>query len=326
MPRALFPFLLLALSLVACNRLARFSPKIGDNIILDQRESQAYSVPSGGSGGGDRAMVGALSPARLRNALLAGYEESNSVSVPRKVIRSGGMQIVVDDPQQVVARVTSLAQSLGGYVENASVSGSKPKAQSAQMTLRLPEGKLDDAREAIRKLAHSVERDSVEAKDVTGEYVDMDARLRSLKAQEQQYLALMKRATAVKDMTEIQEKLGELRQEIEAQEAQFKFLSNQIAMASLSVAIEPVAEAKVAGIYWHPWATIRRSARNLGEGLIDFADSLIEFVFYLPIIALWLVVLVLGTKIVFRVVKWLWKRFMPDSQLGFWRKKPEGTA
>jgi hypothetical protein len=290
--------------------------KTGDDYMVTPTDERAQVV------------AGLSSPMAAKNAYtlpLAAPPPSptGGSTADRKIVRTAALEIIVEDPQQIVQRITALAQQYGGYVESATLSGSRPKAQSAEMVLRIPEAKLDDAREQIKKIAAHVEKDNVQAKDVTREYVDMDARLRNLKAQEQQYLVLMKRATAVKDMTEIQEQLGEVRGEIESLQGELEYLTKQIQLSTLSLSIQPEAEAQVGGVYWHPWLTIKKSFRDMVEGLVDFADSVIELVFYLPVIALWLLVIVFVTKILFRTAKWLWRRFLPEGVAALWRRKPQ---
>jgi hypothetical protein len=316
--RRLMSVLLLspALLLTSCSRFTTMRWAAYDSEPAPSSATDRYNA----AGGGGRERVMALAVSGQQITPLPNQSEQGDPG--RKIVRSGSLAIVSDDPQETVRRVTELAQQLGGYVEKASVSGSERRAQSAEMVLRIPEAKLDPAREQIKKLAKHVNQDAVEATDVTRQFVDMDARLRSLKAQEEQYLVLMKRATAVKDMTEIQEKLGELRTEIDSLQGEFEYLKKQIQLSSLSLRIEPAAEAQVAGFYWHPWASIKRSFRSMLEGLADFADNIIALVLYLPVIALWLVVLVFGAKVLFRVVKWLWRRFLPAG-FTLWRRKVE---
>ena len=67
----------------------------------------------------------------------------------------------------------------------------------------------------IKSVAVSVDREDVEAHDVTREYIDLDARLRNAQAEEARYLEILKRATTVKDTLEGAEKLSNVRGRIE---------------------------------------------------------------------------------------------------------------
>ena len=54
---------------------------------------------------------------------------------------------------------------------------------------------FDEARSQVRGIAKTVEQDTVEVRDVTREYVNQEATLRNSRAEEAQYLAILKRAS-----------------------------------------------------------------------------------------------------------------------------------
>jgi uncharacterized protein DUF4349 len=82
--------------------------------------------------------------------------------------------------------------------------------------------RFEEARSEIRKLGLRVEADRQEAQDATKDYVDLEARLHALRAQETQYLSILKEAKTVKDILGVSDKLNEVRGEIEQQQAEFR--------------------------------------------------------------------------------------------------------
>jgi len=64
--------------------------------------------------------------------------------------------------------------------------------------MRIPAEHFDDARAQVRTIVKAVEQATVEARDVTREDVNQEASLRNFRAEEAQYLAILKRATAVR--------------------------------------------------------------------------------------------------------------------------------
>ena len=292
MPRRMNLALLLAVAALlfatGCTRMTSWNaPAKQHDQVLDEEKT----------GGGARDGVYRMAPGTV-------------YASDRMIIRTGDMEVAVDDVAANWERVTALAQQFGGYVERSSLTGTEARSQNAEIVLRVPAGKLDDVRAAVRKLAQHVDSDSVEAKDVTREYVDLDARLRNAKASEEQYLAILKRATAVKDIVEVTDKLGEVRGEIEQLQAQLKLLSSQIEMSTLTVKLHPVAEAQIAGVYWHPWLNLKSAGRDLGQGLANFADFIVYVIVLLPLIALWIGVIVLALVIVWRLGRFVWKRML----------------
>jgi uncharacterized protein DUF4349 len=240
-------------------------------------------------------------------------EPGTVYAADRMIIRNADMELAVEDVADTSRRIAGLAQQYGGFVERSSLTGVESGSQSAEVVLRVPAAKLDQARDAVRKLAQHVDADSVEAKDVTREYVDLDARLRNAKASEEQYLAILKKATAVKDIVEVQDKLNDVRGDIERLQGELKLLSSQIEMSSLTVKLHPIAEAQVGGIYWHPWLNIKSAGRDLGQGLANFVDDVLYIVILLPLIVLWIALVLFVIWIVWRIGRTLWRRMRPPT-------------
>jgi peptidoglycan hydrolase CwlO-like protein len=87
----------------------------------------------------------------------------------------------------------------------------------------------------VRAIAKSVEQDVVEARDVTREYVDREAALHNARAEEQQYLLILKRAASVKDVLEVSSKLAEVRAHIDELQTDLRSLHSQGDMSLLTI-------------------------------------------------------------------------------------------
>jgi len=108
---------------------------------------------------------------------------------------------------QAAEQLRKLAMHFSGFVVSSKVSGSDERMQSAQVPSAFLADHFDEARAQVRAIAKSVEQDTVEARDVTREYGDQEAALRNARAEEQQYLLILKRAASVKDVLEVSSKL-----------------------------------------------------------------------------------------------------------------------
>ena len=170
-------------------------------------------------------------------------------------------------------------------------------------------------RSGIRKLGIRVENESFEAQDVTRAYVDQEARLRSLRAQETQYLEIMKRAVSVKDTLEVSEKLSEVRGQIEQQQAEFNALSKQVETVAISMSLHTEADVSVFGLNWKPLYQLKMSARDGVLALSTYVAAMAAFLFYLPAMLLWLATILAGAAVGWRVLKWA-GRFLLRSTEG----------
>lgn len=64
--------------------------------------------------------------------------EDEAITPDRQVIRTASMQVFSNDPAQTAARAEQLAQSLGGFVVNSTVSGGAREEQSANLQSARP--------------------------------------------------------------------------------------------------------------------------------------------------------------------------------------------
>jgi len=237
----------------------------------------------------------------------------------RKIVRNGSLELLVNDVGQSITKIGSLVSGAGGYIEKSTQSNSG--GHSANLTVRVPAARLDQVMAEVKGLATTLDREGVEARDVTREYIDLDARLRNSQAEEAQYLLILKRATTIKDTLEVTEKLSDVRGRIEQMQGEMKFLTAQIEMSSLEISLRAESEAAVAGIHWRPLRQAKIAVGEMLSGLTDWADSVIAFLINLPLIAVWLVSIVLLILVAVRILRFLWRRFGPKTTWRWrWRR------
>ena len=262
--------------------------------------SRGY-VGGGGGGGSARNL-----PDKVRVATMAmsvAPPPNNQGGEDRKLTRTCTMDLVVKVPAEAAQKIRQMAEQMGGYLENSQINGSQ-SAGSASLTIRVPAARIEEARTEIRKLGLRVESDRLEAQDVTKDYVDREAQLRNLHAQEQQYLLIMKRASTVKDTLEVSEQLNEVRGQIEQEQAEFNALSKQVETVAITVSLNAEADAQVFGISWRPLYRLKMAARDGLDGLGDYLATMTAFAFYLPTILLWLATILIGAALSWRILRW----------------------
>ncbi len=89
------------------------------------------------------------------------------------------------------------------------------------MLLRVPQEKFNKTLEELKKLASVVEV-STTARDVTEQYIDLGARLKALRAQEERLLQLLQQAKTVEGLLKVGDYLTRVRSSIKRYEAQLK--------------------------------------------------------------------------------------------------------
>ncbi len=226
----------------------------------------------------------------------------------RKLIRSNSLDLIVQNPAEMVEKIRRLAEGVGGFLVTSQVSGAE-NTSSGSLTVRVPVSHFDEVRAQIRKLGIRVESDRIEAQDVTRQYVDQGSRLRNLHAMEDQYLSIMKRATTVKDTLDVSEKLNDVRGQIEEQQAEFNALSKQVETVEVAVQLRTETQTQVFGLNWRPLYRLKMALRDGLDGIGNYMASMAAIVFYLPTILLWLGTILLGVVLGWRVLRWTTRTF-----------------
>ena len=149
----------------------------------------------------------------------------------RIIVRTVKMELVVDSVPDKVDRIAGLAQDMGGWM----VFSDRSAVHWGNVSVRVPAQQLDEAIRRIRSLAIRVDSESSTSQDVTDEYVDSTARLRSLRATEEALLNLLNQATDVEDALDVQRELAQLQAEIESLAGRIKFLQQTAAFSLINV-------------------------------------------------------------------------------------------
>lgn len=266
----------------------------------------------------ESATLPAFAPAKAKSqGILGGTAPSQSFpdapAFGQKLVRTSSMDLVVSNPSEVSEQIRQLAERMGGFLASAEMNG----GSSAQgtLTVRVPAARFEEAREAIRKLGLRVESDRISAQDVTRQYVDDDASLRNLRAEESQYLSILKQARSVKDTLAVSEKLGDVRGQIEQQQAEFNALSKQVETAAITVSVRSEAQAQAFGIHWRPLYQLKSALRDGLDALGTYAAAMTSILFYLPAILLWT-----GTILAAAVIGWRVKRLVLRT-ISNWQNK-----
>jgi hypothetical protein len=212
----------------------------------------------------------------------------DELSVERKIIRTGYITLEIEDIAGTMDKVAQAADELGGYV----VSSYKREVESknyGSVTIRVPADRFGEAFDRLRQLAVKVPSESTEARDVTEEYVDLQARLHNLEATEAQYLVLMEKAETVEEMLKVQQALSDVRGQIEQIEGRIKYLERVSDMALIEVSLE---ETKKLAEHWSIADAFKSAVRGLTTFWRGIATGLIWIgVFcwiWIPILVIWL--------------------------------------
>ena len=223
-----------------------------------------------------------------------------------KIIRTGSLQLEVADVRAAISSGRSAMLGMGGYI-GASQQYSDGDGIVATITYRIPAERWEEALDALRALGESV-GEQTDAADVTGQIVDLDARIRNLKASESALVRHLGDAGKVSDVLEIEARLSDVRGQIEQLSAQKANLDDQVAYATLTVTYGVEVQAiQAAADRWDPQAQVDEA----GASLIGFLQSAANVGIWLAIVGLPILIMV---SIVVAIALFVARRF------GFFRR------
>ena len=168
---------------------------------------------------------------------------------PEKLIYSASATVETTEFDGTIEKLSALVEQYGGFVESSSVNGSNYYTQSrgysstrcASYVIRVPSDKFSALMGSLSTLGN-VPYSHTYTENITAQYYDTDARLTAYQTQEARLLEMMEAAETVEDLIAIEEKLTELRYQIESLQSTLKNWDRQVAYSTLDLEVQEVIE------------------------------------------------------------------------------------
>lgn len=160
--------------------------------------------------------------------------QSEPAEMTRQVVKTGNIDFQTLDLAATYSTIKSILPQYEAFIEHDNQSASVDRL-NRNMTIRVPASKYDSLVAQIGKEIYRLNYQSTGVEDVTGQYFDLEIRISNAKALEARYLDILKKAHEIKDLLEIEQKLNQVRTEIEQLESQFSYLSKRIAYSTLTL-------------------------------------------------------------------------------------------
>ena len=188
----------------------------------------------------------------------AGLEMSNAVSGDRTatpdtttsqypantmLIRRVSMNVETTNYNSVTNSISAKVAELGGYIESSNANGTGKSGDLRNITyvIRVPIDKLDEIINTVGQSC-TVLSSNENTEDVTLQYSDIQSRIRSLRVEQDTLLELLAQAESLDAIITLQNRLTEVRYEIESYESRARVLENQSSYSTLSLNIREVLE------------------------------------------------------------------------------------
>jgi hypothetical protein len=213
-----------------------------------------------------------------------------AAAIERKIIKTATLRFRTGDIDKTRAAVDRAIKETNGYIVNENNNNSD-FSREQYLEIKVPSNRLDTFITAISATAKDWEVKSISATDVTEEYIDIDARLRTKKELETRFLDLLSKARTVEEILSVESQLATVRGEIESMEGRLKYLSNQVSYSSVNLSYYVLVRGPV-GFFG-----------RMGEGFVDGWRSLLEFM--IGLMRAWPFVILFGWLGWWILKKWL---------------------
>ncbi|MBB4686630.1 DUF4349 domain-containing protein [Amycolatopsis jiangsuensis] len=221
------------------------------------------------------------------------------ITADRKLARSARLDVTTPKPGDVVSGARTIASAAGGYPGQETSS-----ADSATLSLSVPAEKLDPVLDQLAALGKVTKRE-LSTRDVTGQVVDVDARLATQRTSVERVRALLAKAASVSEIASVESELTSREAELESLERQQAALAGTVAMATVTVSVTRSAVAQTSG----ESSGFLDDLADGWDGFLVFGGGLLQ---------------VLGALVPFAVVLGI-----PAGALGWWlrrRRRRSGPA
>lgn len=162
-----------------------------------------------------------------------------------KLIKTGNLKIIAKDIETIKLKLNEILLNCKGTITYESLTKNETES-SYSLLYSVPANNFDKFTHLIDSLNLNIAEKTYKVSDVTLKYIDETSRLNNKKKLEKTYTDLLTKATSIKNIIDIQEKIEEIRADIESREEQLKTLNNKIAFSEFDITLEtPQKEKKL---------------------------------------------------------------------------------
>ncbi len=199
--------------------------------------------------------------------------DQNAVDVKsnqRMIILTANLRIEVANCNTALTKIQNLASQNNGYVVQSTTTLEPGGTAAGNALLRIPSHAFDTTLSEIKSLAETVESQTIEGNDVTAEFYDISARLENKQKVEARFREILKSAKSVKDILDVEQALGNVREDIERLTGRKKYLADQVQYSTISVNLHEPYKSIIA----QEPSFISKIENGIQKGVVGFEDVL----------------------------------------------------
>ena len=232
--------------------------------------------------------------------------EENGVMIPfdnRKLIKDAYLSVETKTFDDFYATLESTVKSLGGYTESSDITvSSYDSHRFGDIILRIPSDSLDSFLNTVSGKV-TVTSSKVSVRDVTSSYIDAESRIAALETEMSTLLELLKKAEALGDVLEIQNRLTSVRADLEFMKSQLNTLNNQISYSTVTLSVVEVKREQPVmkeGFFSEVYSRLSENFYSISDSLREGAIWFISSVPYFILILIPAAIIIITVRIIRR--------------------------
>ena len=223
-----------------------------------------------------------------KEPVAANNEQAQEAKIERKLIKEGRVEFETDDLNTTRKTIFDAVKKYKAYVASDEEYKS-PGRKSNSLIIRVPANNFDNFLADATKGVDRFDSKEISVKDVTKEFIDIQARIKTKKELEQRYIDLLKQTKSVTEILEIEKQMGQLRSEIESIEGRLKYLQSKISLSTLNIT------------FYQSIPNETKFGKTFKNGFKNGWDNLIWFFVFL--VNIWPFIII-GIGLIFGIKKW----------------------
>lgn len=239
-PLIIFAFMLGSIHLSGCGGASEEKAQYVQDKVIERGINAGYagddakeqSKPSSASEA-DKVSKNKTTPTGKEEEIKTVNKDANE-KIPSKIIKTAEISMQVKDIKEGRKSIQAIVQQSNAYIASEN-QATNSYSMTNDITIRIkPEG-FESMVSKLLDISVYTDYNRVTSQDVTADYVDTEARLKSKKEVETRYTEILKKANTIGDILEVEEKLRQIREEIEASEGKLKYMNDQVGYSTINL-------------------------------------------------------------------------------------------
>lgn len=161
-------------------------------------------------------------------------KEKSDEKIATQIIKNGNLRFETSNIETTYNQVLNAVKKYNGTIQNDN-EGKNNYTIYRNLIIRVPSKNFDALIKDISNGVSYFDTKEISSQDVTEEYIDVLSRIKTKKALEERYLELLKKASKVSEILEVEQQLSTIREEIESKEGRLKYINDRVATSTITI-------------------------------------------------------------------------------------------